>query len=99
LFVNGQSFSELKQTCLELATLNIKLNPIKEGAIAQGNFAYVLFDETNKSAEVFFPFENCGIFFTKTTEGNWINGDYTLIAWKGYVIQKKGKAIYGGLGE
>lgn len=39
-----------------------------------------------------------GIILTKTSEGNWSNGDYKLIAWKGCVLQKKGKAIYGGLG-
>ena len=99
MFVNGQSFSELKQTCLELSTLNIKLNHLKDGAKTKGNVAYVLFDDTNTSAEVFFPFENKGIILTKIAEGNWTNGDYKLIAWKGYVIQKNGKAIYGGLGE
>lgn len=99
MFVSGQSFSELKQTCLELATLNIKLNPLKEGATTKGDVAYILFGDTNKSLEVFFPFENKGIILTKTAEGNWSNGDYKLIAWKGYVIQKQGVAIYGGLGE
>ena len=99
MLVNGQSFSELKQTCLELSTLNIKLNPLKDGAKTKGNVAYVLFDNTNKSAEVFFPFENKGIILNKTAEGNWTNGDYKLIAWKGYVIRKNGKAIFGGLGE
>ena len=98
MFVNGQSFSQLKQTCLELATLNIKLNPLKDGAKTKGNIAYILLDNTNKSAEMFFPFENKGIILTKTADGNWNNGDYKLNAWKGYVIQKNGKAIFGGTG-
>ncbi len=98
MFVNGQSFSELKQTCLELATLNIKLNPLKEGATTKGDVAYVLFGDTNKSAEIFFPRKNKGIILTKTDEGNWSNGDYKLIAWKGYVLQKNGIAIFGGTG-
>lgn len=71
MFINGESFSELKQTCLELSTLKIKLNPLKDGAKTKGNVAYVLFDDTNTSAEVFFPFENKGIILTKTAEGNW----------------------------
>jgi hypothetical protein len=96
LFVNGQSFSELKQTCLELTTLNIKLNPLKDGAITKGEIAYVLFGNENKLAEVFFPLKNKGIVLSKTAEGNWSNTDYKLIAWKGYVIKKNGIAIFGG---
>jgi hypothetical protein len=96
LYVNGKSFSELKQVCLELNTLNIKLNQLKDGARANGKVAYVLFDNEKKTAEIFFPFENKGIVVTKTAEGNWINADYKLIAWKGYVIQKNGIPIFGG---
>ncbi len=96
MFVNGKSFSELNQTCLELTTLNIKLNPLKNGAINKGKIAYVLFDDNKKSAEIFFPFENKGIVLTKTAESNWSNLDYKLIAWKGYVIQKNEIAIFGG---
>lgn len=84
---------------MELSTLNIKLNPLKDGVKTKGNVAYVLFDNTNKSAEVFFPTENKGIILNKTAEGNWSNRDYKLIAWKGYVIQKNGKAIFGGLSK
>ena len=96
MFEKGQSFSELKQTCLELNTLNIKLNPLKDGAKTKGSFAYILFDNNRKLVEVFFSFEDKGIILTKTAEGNWSNGNYKLIAWKGYVIQQDGKAIYGG---
>lgn len=96
MFKNGKSFSRLKQTCLELATLNIKLNPLKDGVKTEGNPAYVLFNDVNTKAEVFFPFQNEGIVLTKTAEGNWANKNYRLISWKGYVIQKNEKAIFGG---
>lgn len=96
MFENGQSFSELKKTCLELNTLNLKLNPLKGGATTKGKFAYVLFDNEKKSAEVFFPSENKGIVLSKTAEGNWTNTDYKLIAWKGFVLQKNGIAIFSG---
>lgn len=96
MFENGQSFSELKQICLELNTLNTKLNPLNNGAKTKGDFAYVIFDNNQKTAEIFFPFEDKGILLTKTNEGTWSNGKYKLISWKGYVIQKNGKAIYGG---
>lgn len=84
---------------MELSTLNITLNPLKNGKKTKGNVAYILFHYTNTSAEVFFPFENKRIILNKTAEGNWSNRDYKLIAWKGYVIQKNGKAIFGGLSK
>lgn len=96
MFENGKSYSELKQTCLELATLNIKLNPLKDGAITSGEFAYVLFSETNSKAELFLPSNNNGILLEKSNEGNWTFENYTLIAWKGYVLQKDGIPIFGG---
>ena len=32
----------------------------------------------------------------KTNEGNWSNGVYKLMAWKGYVVQHNGTPIFGG---
>ena len=96
MFKNGQSFSNLKQTCLELTTLNIKLNPLVDGATSKGNVAYVLFDDKKNEAEIFLPFQDKGIVLKKIAEGNWSSGEYKLIAWKGYVLQKSSKAIFGG---
>lgn len=96
MFKNGKSYSELKQACLELATLNIKLNPLKEGAIAEGNPAYVIFDKDRTKAELFLPNKNKGIVLLKTNQGNWSNQEFILISWKGYVVQLNGKAVFGG---
>lgn len=96
MYENGRSYSELKQTCLELTTLNIKLNPLKDGAMTKGKFAYVLFNDKHAEAEVFLPTKDKGILLKKTTEGNWSNTEYTLISWKGYVLQKDGVTVYGG---
>ena len=98
MYQNGKSFSELQQTCLELATLNIKLNPLIDGATTKGNVAYLLFDANKTEAEIFFPMENKGFVLAKAAEGNWINGEYKLIAWKGYVLKKNGTPIFGGEG-
>ncbi len=62
----------------------------------KGKAALLLFDETKTQAELFLPNANEGIVLNKTNEGNWGNGDYILIAWKGYVVQYNGKPIYGG---
>ncbi len=96
LYVNGKSYSRLKQTCLELTTLKVKLNPLKDGAVTNGKPAFVLFDSTQSKAELFLPGVNEGMVLNKTAEGNWGNGDYKLIAWKGYVVQFKKKAVFGG---
>jgi len=96
LFKNGKSTSKVKQTCLTLNTLNIKLNPLKEGSKTEGNPAYVLFNEDKSKAEIFLPEFNDGILLNKTSNGNWSNNKYKLISWKGLVIQEEGKPIFGG---
>lgn len=96
MFENGKSYSELERTCLELAALSIKLNPLEEGAKTKGAPAYILFNADRTKAELFLPKEDKGIALTKTSEGNWGNNEFKLIAWKGYVVQRRGKAVYGG---
>ncbi|HEA23418.1 MAG TPA: hypothetical protein ENH87_21245 [Pricia antarctica] len=81
---------------MELTTLNIKLNPLKDGAMTEGKPAYILFNNANTKAELFLPNEDQGMVLNKTNEGNWTNSSYTLISWKGYVLQKDGLAIFGG---
>jgi hypothetical protein len=96
LFDDGKSYSVLEQKCLTLATLKTTLNPLKDGARTEGKQAYLLFNADNSKAEVFLPKFNKGIVFEKVGEGNWVSGDYKLMAWKGYVLQEKSIAIYGG---
>lgn len=96
LFENGKSYSELKGKCVELTALEIKLNPLKDGALTEGESVYVLFNDDNTKAEIFLPQEDKGLMLTKINEGNWGNGNYKLISWKAYVLQKNGTAIFGG---
>lgn len=96
LFEDGKSYSELEQSCLELATIKTKLNPLKDGAKTDGDAAYVLFSSDNSKAEIFLSKSNKGIVLEKSKQGNWTLGNYKLISWKGYVLQEKGVAIYGG---
>ncbi len=96
LFEDGKSYSELEQRCITLATLKTTLNPLKDGARTEGKQAYVYFSSDNSKAEVFLPNSNNGIVLEKKGEGNWVSGNYILMAWKGYVLQDKGVAVYGG---
>lgn len=92
----GFVYSELKKKCLPVKTIPTVLNPMKDGMTTPGPVAYVLFSEDTAKAELFLPNEAKSIFLIKTSEGNWDEGDYKLIAWKGYVLQYKGKPAYGG---
>lgn len=64
--------------------------------MTEGKSAFVLFKTDNTKAEIFLPSKDEGMVLTKTNEGNWSNKEYRLISWKGYVLQKNGKAIFGG---
>ena len=96
IYENGKAYSELKQTCLELTTIKAKLNPLKNGAKTDGDVAYLVFSSDNLKTEIFLPKSNNSIVLQKTNQGNWVYGNFTLISWKGYVLQEKGVAIYGG---
>ncbi len=61
-----------------------------------GKSAFVSFNRDNTKAEIFLSTKNEGIVLTKTNEGNWSNSEYTLISWKGYVLQQNEKPIFGG---
>jgi hypothetical protein len=95
LFINGKVYSHLLQTCLELTNINIKMNPLKDGAIIPDLPAYLLFDNSKSNVELFLPNANESILMSKKNEGNWSNGEYKLIGWKGYIVQYKGKPIFG----
>jgi hypothetical protein len=92
----GFMHSEIKNDCIELSTINTRLNPLKDGEMIAGDSAFVLFSDDKSKAELFLPHQEKGIVLNKTNEGNWSNTTYKLIAWKGYVIQQNGKAIFGG---
>lgn len=96
LFENGKVFSTIEQNCLELARLKIKLNPLKDGAMTEGSPAYLLFNETQSKVEVFLPKSNKGMVLEQLSPGNWAFGNYRLQSWKGYVLQEKGLAVFGG---
>ena len=64
--------------------------------MVKGKPAFLIFNGTKSKAELFLPNSNKGIIIDKTSEGSWSNGNYMLIAWKGYVLQENGQAVYGG---
>lgn len=89
----GQTWSELRQTCLQIFNEGIRLNPIqlnkKEAVVS----AFVLFDDKKDKVEVFLPSETPNLILTKT-KGHWFeNGEYRYDAQSG-TLWIKGVAKY-----
>ena len=83
----GYTWSELKQECVRIFEAGTKLDASQKDTMA----AFVIFD--GDKAELFTMLETRPLILTRNAEGEpWINGDWKLIPWKGYVL-KKGEAI------
>lgn len=98
LWKEGRSYSYIENNCVKLDRLPVMLHPLKEGMKVEGSPAYLLFDESGTSAEVFLPDHNRGLILSKIAEGNWKKDTYVLLAWKGWVLQESGKPVFGGDG-
>lgn len=95
----GYTWSQVQEKCLRLFESGKRLNFMAQGAQAEGLAAYVVFDTAESRAEVFLPGEKTPLLLeSRGIEGEqvWEAGDYRLMPWKGYVLQKNGQAIYAG---
>lgn len=100
----GYTWSQVQAKCLRLFESGKRLNFMADGAQAEsaqaeGLAAYVVFDKAESRAEVFLPGEKTPLLLeSRGIEGAqvWEAGDYRLMPWKGYVLQKNGQAIYAG---
>ncbi|MDQ2719343.1 MAG: hypothetical protein M3Z26_06215 [Bacteroidota bacterium] len=95
----GMTWSVIKNNCIELSKTATRLNPIEMKDKAKAP-TYLIFSDDKTKAEVYLPENNHSVMLErKGKEGNWTwqHDDFKLIPWKGYVLQKKGVAIYGGM--
>lgn len=95
----GYTWSQVQEKCLRLFEAGKRLDFMAEGAQAEGPVAYVVFDKAEARAEVFLPGEKTSLILeSRGAEGEqvWEAGEYRLLPWKGYVLQKDGQAIYAG---
>lgn len=99
----GYSWSQLQEKCLRIFEAGIRLNPMgvdEPGSNEPGtHVAYVIFDKAQARAELFLPGEKESLLLEgRGEEGaqTWEAGEFKLIPWKGYVLQKSDQAIYGG---
>lgn len=90
----GYTWSVLKKECIRVFENSTRLNHAEDGK-AYSAVSYVIF-EGNK-AELFLDTQKESIILERKSEGDsWINGDWQLIPWKGYVLKKAGKILYTG---
>ncbi|MEN2487453.1 hypothetical protein AAYQ05_06610 [Flavobacterium sp. B11] len=90
----GYTWSTLKKECIRVFENSTRLNHAEDGK-TYSTVSYVIFD--GNKAELFLDTQKESIILERKSEGDsWVNGDWQLIPWKGYVLKKAGKVLYTG---
>ncbi|WP_240628214.1 hypothetical protein [Flavobacterium anhuiense] len=90
----GYTWSVLKKECIRVFENSTRLNHAEDGK-AYSTVSYVIFD--GNKAELFLDTQKESIILERKSEGDsWINGDWQLIPWKGYVLKKGEEILYTG---
>lgn len=90
----GYTWSILKNECIRIFEIGTKLNHFEDDK-TYTTAAYVIFE--GDKAELFLDTQKESIILERKSEGDsWINDDFQLIPWKGYVLKKGEKIIYTG---
>lgn len=90
----GYTWSTLKKECIRVFENSTRLNHAEDGK-TYSTVSYVIFD--GNKAELFLDTQKESIILERKSEGDsWVNGDWQLIPWKGYVLKKAGKILYTG---
>ena len=90
----GYTWSTLKKECIRIFENSTRLNHAEDGK-TYSTVSYVIFD--GNKAELFLDTQKESIVLERKSEGDsWVNGDWQLIPWKGYVLKKGEKILYTG---
>ncbi|WPO77370.1 hypothetical protein [Flavobacterium sp. KACC 22761] len=90
----GYTWSVLRKKCIRVFENSTRLNHADDGK-TYSTVSYVIFD--GNKAELFLDTQKESIVLERKAEGDsWINGDWQLIPWKGYVLKKGEKILYTG---
>ena len=92
----GFIWSELKRKCVRVFEEGTKLSPYDSDKTAAEFAAYVIFEENGNKAELFLPNEKPLILERKSEGDQYVNGDWQLVPWKGYVLKKGKEILYIG---
>lgn len=89
----GYTWSTLKKECIRIFE-GTKLSHADDGK-KYTTASYVIFD--GNKAELFLDTQKESIVLERKSEGEpWINGDWQLIPWRGYVLKKGTDILYTG---
>jgi len=89
----GYTWSELKKECIRVFE-GTKLSHYDDGK-TYTTASYVIFD--GNKAELFLDTQKESIILERKSEGDsWVNGDWQLIPWRGYVLKKRNDILYTG---
>jgi hypothetical protein len=96
----GYIWSKVNKECVK-GFSGVQLNPIdKPDNEDETLSAYVLFNEDATQAEIFLPKDTTSIILERSNEGKgWVNKEWQLFPWKGYVLKKGDKNMFAGDGE
>lgn len=97
----GYIHSKIKNDCVRLFDIGIRLNPksnpTNENAVL---VAYLILSEDGYEAEVFLPSQEESVIFHRIEEGTlWVYQDWLLIANEGYILKQNDEILYVGDGE
>lgn len=92
----GYTWSTLRKECIRVFEEGTPLAHYDDGK-KYSTVAYVVFDQESNKAELFLDTQKESIILERKSEGDsWINQDWQLIPWKGFVLKKGNTILYTG---
>ena len=98
LLEQGFRWSAIRGICILPAQSGMPLRALVSTDQVQPA-AFLLFSDDRQQAEVFLPDQPGALALKRTGEEgshSWVQGDYRLFPWKGYVLQYHDTALYAG---
>ena len=93
----GYFWSALLQKCVHVSEEGTKLSPYDSQNQSTGSNAFVIFEKNGNKAELFLPNGKVAIILERKSEGDqYVNGNWQLIPWKGYVLKNGNEILFIG---
>jgi hypothetical protein len=89
----GYTWSILKKECVRVFEVGTRLQSNQNDTSS----AFVIFETNGNKAELFTTSEKNSLILERKAEGQpWINGDWQLIPWKGFVLKRGDEILFTG---
>ena len=93
----GYLWSALLQKCVLVSEEGTKLSPYDSQNQSTESSAFVIFEKDGNKAELFLPNGKVAIILERKSEGDpYVNGNWQLIPWKGYVLKNGNEILFIG---